>query len=318
MPLTEFENKLTGSVDKLSESVVVIRSTKMARQTPFSGDSPVQGSGSGFIIDTNGLIVSNFHVIDGASKVEVILKDGRTYLGKVIGGDKATDVVLIKIEGDHLVPAKLGDSEKLKVGQTALAIGNALDLPGAPTVSAGVISAVGRPLPWADFIFEGLLQTDAAINPGNSGGPLADLDGNVIGINSAIVPFAQGVGFAIPINTVKWVIEQVLEKGRVVRPMLGVSVVSINPNMARRFNLGAEQGALVANVFPNSPAYTARLQEGDVIDRIGPYDVKGIRDLLVALSKLPTNNDVLVRFVRSKRRYEINIRLVETPIESNR
>jgi serine protease Do len=174
MSLTEFENKITGSVEKLSESVVTIRSVKLMREIPFR-TVPIQGSGSGFIMDSNGHIVTNYHVIDGASRVEVTLKDGRSYMGNVVGGDRATDVVLIKVESGNLPAAKLGDSEKLKVGQISLAIGNALDLPGAPTVSAGVISAIGRPMPWADFIFEGLLQTDAAINPGNSEDPYRTL-----------------------------------------------------------------------------------------------------------------------------------------------
>lgn len=317
MVLTEFEDKITGSVDRLSESVVTVRSVKLMREIPFR-TVPIRGSGTGFIIDSNGHIVTNYHVIDGASKVEVTLKDGRTFMGNVIGGDKATDVMLIKVESGNLPAVKLGDSEKLKVGQLALAIGNALDLPGAPTVSMGVISAIGRPMPWADFIFEGLIQTDAAINPGNSGGPLADLDGNVIGINTAMVPFAQGVGFAIPINTVKWVVEQVLERGRVVRPMLGVSAMSLNPSIARRFSLATDKGALVSGVFPNSPAQRANMQEGDVIEKVGPYDVKGIKDLLMALSKLPIKEEVTVRFIRDRKKQEVRLKLMETPPEKSR
>src|SRR5271163_2318685 len=143
MSIVDFESKITGSVERLSESVVTVRSMKLMREIPFR-TIPVKGSGSGFIIDSIGHVVTNYHVVDGASKVEVTLKDGRTYVGNVIGGDKATDVMLIKIDGTHLPAATLGDSEKLKVGQIALAIGNALDLPGAPTVSSGVVSAIGR------------------------------------------------------------------------------------------------------------------------------------------------------------------------------
>jgi serine protease Do len=315
MVLSDFEGKITGSVDQLSEAVVVIRSIKLVHEIPFR-TIPIKGSGSGFIIDSNGHIVTNYHVIDGASKVEVTLKDGRTYIGNVIGGDRATDVVLIKVEATHLPVVTLGDSEKLKVGQIALAIGNALDLPGAPTVSAGVISAIGRPMPWADFIFEGLLQTDAAINPGNSGGPLADLDGKVIGINTAIVPFAQGVGFAIPINTVKWVVEQVLIKGKVTRPVLGVSVSNLNPLMVKRFNLATEHGVMVTGVYPNKPAQIANMRDGDIIYKIDSYEVNNIKDLLVAISKLPTKENIIVKFLREGKKQEAKLKLVEASLEN--
>lgn len=315
MGLTELEDKITGSIDKLSESVVTIRSTRIMRQFPF-GNAPINGSGSGFIIDSNGYIASNYHVVNGASKVEVVLKDGSAFAGNVIGGDKATDVVLIKIEGGNLPSARLGDSERLKVGQLALAIGNSLDLPGGPTISLGVVSALGRPLPWANFIFEGLIQTDAAINPGNSGGPLADSDGNVIGMNTAMVPFAQGVGFAIPINTIKWVLEQIINKGRVVRPSLGVSVLGLTPALSRRFRLPVDSGVLLENVSPNSPAHKSGLQPGDIVESIGGFDVNTIKGLLLALSKLPVGEGINLKFVREGKRREVRIRLEERRIEN--
>lgn len=315
MGLSELESKITDSVERLSESVVTIRSTKMVREFPL-GPMPMQGSGSGFVISDDGKVVSNYHVIDGAEKVEVITKDGKTHVGRVIGGDRATDVVLIRVDEMGLPAANLGDSEKLKVGQAALAIGNSLDLPGGPTVSSGVISALGRPLPWADFIFEGLIQTDAAINPGNSGGPLADSEGNVVGMNTAIVPFAQGVGFAIPINTIKWAIDQISENGRVVRPMLGVSVVTMNQTLARRFGLPITEGVMVAEVSANSPAAKAGLQPGDILERIEGKEIKTIRDLLIAISKLPANQDVSLKFTRQNKRQEVKIKLAEGPIEN--
>ncbi len=310
MPLTELEKKITGAVEELGKSVVVIKNVQAMQQTPY-GTMPIGGSGSGFIIDTNGNVVTNFHVIANAKQVEVILRDGRVFNATVVGGDKATDIALLKIEGTNLPAVKLGDSEKLKVGQMALAIGNALDLPGAPTVSTGVISALGRPLPWADFIFEGLIQTDAAINPGNSGGPLADLDGNVVGINTAMIPYAQGLGFSIPINTVKSVVEQILEKGHVVRPMLGVLVAGLNPMITQRFNIHAKEGALVTNVAPGSPAHKAGMKELDVITKIGQFDVKTTKDLIVALSKLPINQSVDVKFVRGNSEHSTKLTLVE-------
>ncbi len=201
MTLTFLENQITDAVERLSESVVCINSKKLTMDARF-GLVPQEGTGSGIIVDARGYAVTNNHVIDGADRVWINLKDRRTLAGEVIGGDPATDLAVVRVGANNLPTAELGDSEKLKVGQIALAIGITLGLPGGPTVSGGVISALGRPLPGLDFVFEGLIQTDAAINPGNSGGPLADLNGNVIGINTAMIPHAQGVGFAIPINTI--------------------------------------------------------------------------------------------------------------------
>ena len=293
----------------------MIRVTQPGRPVPFFGGvtPELHGTGSGFIIDSNGNIVTNYHVINRAAAVEVILKDGRVFSGQFVGGDRATDVALVKIDGTNLPVAKLGDSEKLKVGQFALAIGNALGLEGAPTVSTGVISAIGRPLPGADLIFEGLIQSDAAINPGNSGGPLADLDGNVIGMNTAMVQFAQGLGFAIPVNHIKWVIEQILEKGKIVRPMLGVLVANLNPAIITRFNLRVDHGAFVTRVSPNGPAQKAGIRAGDVITKIGEHPVKDSKDLILALSKLQIGKEHAIKVQRGEKGFEVRIKLVEAP-----
>ncbi len=314
MSLTSFENQITGAVEKLSESVVSIDSVRVARDFSF-GFVPVEGKGSGVIIDPKGYVVTNNHVIDGATKVQVHLKDGRTFLGEVVGSDSATDVAIVKVEAENLPAASLGDSEKLKVGQIVLAIGNTLGLQGGPTVSMGVVSALGRPLPGADFIFEGLVQTDTAINPGNSGGPLADLNGSVIGINTAMIPFAQGVGFAIPVNTVKWVTNQILETGRVVRPWLGISGANLNPALARRYDLPAETGVLVVEVDPRGPAYQAGLRVGDVLVQIGPQEVKQMKDVIVALSKLQVNQEAELSVIRLGVRRRTVLRLIEAPTE---
>ena len=267
--LSAFENQITGAVEKLSESVVSIDSVRVARDLGY-GFIPIEGKGSGVIIDAKGYVVTNNHVIDGAARVQIHLKDGHSYVGEVVGADPATDIAILKVETENFPAASLGDSEKLKVGQIVLAMGNSLGLQGGPTVSMGVISALGRPLPGADFIFEGLIQTDTAINPGNSGGPLADLNGNVIGINTAMIPYAQGVGFAIPVNTVKWATNQLFEKGRVVRPWLGIVGASLDKALARRYDLPAESGVLVVEVDPHGPAYEAGLRVGDVVVQIGP------------------------------------------------
>jgi S1-C subfamily serine protease len=313
MPLTALESQVTDAIEKLSESVVGIDSTKLTRDHLY-GLVPIEGQGSGVIIDPRGTIVTNQHVIDDASKVQVHLKDGRSLVGEVIGSDPATDVALIRVNADNLPSATLGDSESLKVGQFVLAIGNALGLPGAPTVSMGVISALGRPLPGTDFVLEGLVQTDAAINPGNSGGPLADLEGRVIGLNTAMIPFAQGVGFAIPSDTIKRIIDQISRHGRVVRPWLGISGMDVNPSTARRYGLSVESGVLLAEVMRDSPAHTAGLREGDIVVGIGESKVEQMKGLVAALSRFAIGERVTMSFVRAGTTYEADLHLAETPV----
>ncbi|MCI4369863.1 MAG: trypsin-like peptidase domain-containing protein, partial [Thermoplasmata archaeon] len=201
-------------------------------------------------------------------------------------------------------------SDRLRVGQFALAIGNSLGLPGSPSVSFGVVSAVGRPLPWASHVLEGLVQTDAAINPGNSGGPLADLSGQVIGVNTAIVPFAQGVGFAVPSNTIRYVIDALLEHGRVVRPWLGIQAVT---RLDGDGALAHPVGVYVAEVVDHGPAGLAGVQPGDVIVRIGPYPVLQLHDLLVALSRVPIGGAVDVNVRRGPSELSTIVRIVEAP-----
>ena len=312
--LSAFESQITEAVEKLSESVVSIDSVRVAREFGY-GFIPVEGKGSGVIIDPRGYVITNNHVIDGAAKVQIHLKDGRSFIGEVVGADSATDVAVIKVDANNLPAASLGDSEKLKVGQIALAIGNSLGLEGGPTVSMGVISALRRPLPGADFIFEGLIQTDTAINPGNSGGPLADLNGNVIGINTAMIPFAQGVGFAIPVNTVKWVANQIFEKGRVVRPWLGIVGTSLNKALARRYDLQGDSGVLVFEVDQRGPAYEAGLREGDIIVQIGSHEIRQMKDVLSALSKLHINDEVEVSLLRLGTRRKTTLSLMEAPVQ---
>ena len=312
----ELQDQLVASIDKLNESVVAIDSMRLTR-SPRYGVVPLEGQGSGVIIDSNGYIVTNNHVIEGASRVQIHLRDGRSFEGEVAGTDPATDVALIKARTDSNLPAAtLGDSDSLKVGQFALAIGNTLGLPGGSTASLGVIGALGRPMPWAEFIFEGLIQTDAAINPGNSGGPLADINGHVIGINTAMIPFAQGVGFAIPINAVKRVVQQIFGKGRVVRPWLGISGMSLTPQIARRYNLQADTGVLIAGLSREGPANEAGLRTGDVIVKLGETEVKQMKDLLLALSKFEVGTMIKLIYFRMGSRRETNLRLTEVPLQT--
>jgi S1-C subfamily serine protease len=311
MALSGFENQVTQAVEKLSETIVSVSSMRLERR--FFGIVPSEGQGSGIILDRKGLIVTNNHVIDGANQVHVSLKDGRTFTGEVVGSDEATDVAIIRVDASDLPAAELGDSEALRVGQIVLAIGNALALPGGPTVSMGVLSAKGRPLPGSDFIFEGLLQTDAAVNPGNSGGPLADLDGRIIGITTLMIPFAQGMGFAIPINTVKKIAQEILENGRVTRRWIGISGIDVTPQLARRYNLQTESGFLVAEVVPRSPAEYAGLRNGDVVVGAAGGEVKHTKDLLLAISRVQPGGSIRLNVNRLGRRGDLDVRPSEAP-----
>jgi len=312
--LAGFESQITTAVEKLSESVVSIDSVRVARNYGY-GFVPIEGKGSGVIIDPRGYVITNNHVIDGAARVQIHLKDGRSFVGEVVGADSQTDVAVIKVDAENLPAASLADSEKLKVGQIVLAIGNSLGLQGGPTVSMGVVSALGRPLPGADFIFEGLIQTDTAINPGNSGGPLADINGRVIGLNTAMIPYAQGVGFAIPSNTVKFVSNQILEHGRVIRPWLGISGANLNPALARRYDIPTDSGVLVVEIDSRGPAYEAGLRVGDVLVELGSQKVKEMKDVISALSKLDVREYVDVGFVRLGGKRSASIRLIESPAQ---
>ena len=310
MALSGFESQVTQAVEKLGESIVSVSSMRLERR--FFGVIPLEGQGSGIILDRKGLIVTNNHVIDGANQVHVNLKDGRTFVGEVVGSDEATDVAVIRVNASDLPAAELGNSEALKVGQFVLAIGNALALPGGPTVSMGVLSAKGRPLPGTDFIFEGLLQTDAAVNPGNSGGPLADLDGRIIGITTMMIPYAQGMGFAIPINTVKKIAQEILESGRVSRRWIGISGIDVTPQVARRYDLQAQAGFLIAEVVPRSPADYAGLRGGDVIVGADGGAVNHTKDLLLAISKVGTGGVISLEVNRMGRSGAVEVKPSET------
>ena len=238
----------------------------------FGTDAPGPGQrpefrqpslGSGVIIDKRGLVLTNYHVIKGADEISVRLSDKKEYRGKVLGVDPKTDLALVRFDPGHeLRVAALGDSDALKVGEWAIAIGNPFGLD--QTVTVGVISATGR----SDVgvaTYENFIQTDASINPGNSGGPLINLKGQVIGINTAIVAAGQGIGFAIPVNMVKRVVDQLVEKGKVVRGWLGVALQPLSKELVQSLGLPRNEGALVASTIPGSPAAKAGLVQGDVI-----------------------------------------------------
>lgn len=240
-----------------------------------------RGTGSGFIISADGRILTNAHVVDGADTVTVILKDGRRFKGKVVGEDELTDVAVVKIDAKNLPTVTLGNSDQLQPGQWAIAIGNPLGLDN--TVTTGIISAIGRN---SSLIGAGdkrvdFIQTDAAINPGNSGGPLLNDRGEVIGMNTAIIQGAQGLGFAIPINTAKRIANQIIATGKAQHPYLGIQMVGLTPELKQNINsdpnsglsVSEDKGVLVVKVMPNSPAAKAGIRAGDVIQKINGQEV---------------------------------------------
>ena len=260
--------------------------------------------GSGFIIDHEGHILTNDHVVNGADEIEVKLSDGRSFPAKVIGSDNKLDLALVKVDSkDSLPVAPLGDSEKLQVGEWVMAIGNPFGL--EQTVTAGIVSAKGRVIgagPYDDFI-----QTDASINPGNSGGPLFNADGEVVGINTAIIARGQGIGFAIPVNMAKQVISQLKETGHVTRGWLGVSVQEISDELAESFGLKEKKGALVAEVIGGSPAEKAGIKRGDIILSFNGKKVDDLHDLPRLVAATPVDKEVEMELFRDGKKIEINV-----------
>lgn len=293
----------------------------------FFGEMPErdfkqQGLGSGVIIDSEGYILTNEHVVRNADKINVTLPDGREFKGEVKGKDQRSDLAVIKINASNLPAATLGESDSLKIGQWVVAIGNpfgfAMQNP-EPTVTAGVISALHRSLGRVlsrDRDYNDLIQTDAAINPGNSGGPLVNLKGEVVGINVAIFSTSggyQGLGFAIPINSAKRIITQLKEGKKIVYGWLGVTVQDLSDDLAKQFALSDKNGALISKVLENSPAQKAGLKEGDVIRQIDNKNINNIKELLSTVGGLEVGRKVKIMVVRDKKQLVTEVEIGERP-----
>ena len=296
------------------------------RQNPFDGENPFEdffgpqtddgpsdnfqqkSLGSGFIIDREGHIVTNNHVVDGADGVKVKLANGKEFDAKVIGRDPKTDLALIKISGSSdLQPLKMGNSDDEKVGSWVVAIGSPFGL--EQTVTAGIVSAKGRILgsgPYDNFI-----QTDASINPGNSGGPLINMKGEVIGINTAIIASGQGIGFAIPINTANDVIPQLKNKGQVTRGWLGVSIQDITPELAKSFGLKEKKGALVADVVKDGPAEKAGIERGDVIVEFDGKEIAESKDLPRIVAAVPVGKSVTITLLKDGKMISKDVKIAQ-------
>ncbi len=279
----------------------------------FFGDIPQRefkqkSLGSGFIISADGYIFTNNHVVEQADKILVKLSDGKEYEAKVIGKDAKTDIALIKIKpSDSLPVAEIGDSDKLRVGDWVMAIGNPFGL--EQTVTAGIVSAKGRVIgagPYDNFI-----QTDASINPGNSGGPLFNMEGKVIGINTAIVAQGQGIGFAIPISMAKTILPDLKAKGKVTRGWLGISVQDITEDIAKNMKLKDRSGALISDVFKGDPADKAGLKSGDIITEINGKKVKDTHELLMMIAAFRVGETVKIKILRDGQEKEVSLAVAE-------
>jgi S1-C subfamily serine protease len=268
-------------VNNIKESVVTI-ATEIPHILSLFGYKEFTGFGSGFVIEP-GYVITNAHVVRGAARVVILYHDGVSEEAEVIALDSQRDLALLRIDRNIKV-ASLGDSDSINVGEIVLAIGSPLGLPG-PSVTLGVVSAVGRTIIGEDIILEDLIQTDAAINPGNSGGPLVNAEGKVIGITTAIIPYAQGIGFAIPVNSAKRFIEMFKRFGRPVRAWIGVYVAQVTPQIAYTMGLTISEGVMVVRVIPGSPAHRARMREGDVIVKANEKLIKNVKDLRVAIEE---------------------------------
>jgi serine protease Do len=304
------EDLLVNAVDKVSKSVVNIASVRMLHDQLFRV-FPVEGVGSGVIIDEKGYILTNNHVIDDAERLKVTLTDGRVLKGRVAGSDEVTDLAVLKVESDQPLPAaQLGNSDDLKAGQIVLAIGNPFGLTGGPAVTAGIVSSLNRSIQTRNGVLE-LIQTDAAINPGNSGGPLVNTKGEVIAINTANMPYAQGISFAVPANTAKSILRELIEKGRVTRPWIGIASMKITPQLARYYGLPASEGALVAKVEPYSPADDAGLRKGDVIEQIDGSRVEDPTQIASRVRGKQVNDRLTLTVNRYGRQLQVPVQVDE-------
>jgi serine protease Do len=271
-----------------------------------------QGAGSGVIISSDGTILTNNHVVEGAKEVTVTLADKEEYQAQVIGRDPKTDLAVLKIEAKQPFPAAaMGNSEQLKVGDWVVAIGNPFGL--NHTVTSGIVSAKGRVIgagPYDDFI-----QTDASINPGNSGGPLFNMNGEVVGINTAIIPQGQGIGFAIPVNTAKPLIPQLVSHGEVTRGYLGVNIQSMSPDLAKALKVEEKVGALVADVTSGSPAEAGGIKHGDIITVFDGKAVKNSHDLPTMVAATPVDKKVTVTVLRDGNERHLSVKVGKLPSE---
>jgi S1-C subfamily serine protease len=306
----------SAAVVSASEHVgpAVVHIQVMQALRPANGNAPRGGTGSGFVFTPDGFILTNSHVVHGARSIRVTFADGTTQDADLVGDDPDTDIAVVRVTGHQLPIAKLGSSRGLQVGQLAIAIGNPFGF--QHTVTAGVVSALGRSLrSMTGRLIDDVIQTDAALNPGNSGGPLVNSRGEVIGVNTAIIPFAQGICFATAIDTAKWVVEQLLRFGRVRRGYIGVAgaTMALSRRAQRFHGLGAGAGVRVESLEPGSAAERAGVEAGDVIIGYDGEEVAGVDELHRLLSEERIGKQTRVTLLRRTQKLDLPIQAAEMP-----
>ena len=272
---------------------------------------PVKGSGSGFIIDDKCHVLTNAHVVKGADKIKVTLKDGKSYDAKVLGIDSNVDLAVLKMDASGLQYMTFGDSDKIRPGEWVIAIGNPYGF--SNSVTAGIISATGRTLD--DLGKKNLIQTDTPINPGNSGGPLIDIYGQVIGVNVAVAAGAQGIGFAIPINNAKEVLNDLITKGKVIRPWLGIYMRDVDEKLAQYMNLPLPEGVVITEVTKDSPAERSGLKQYDVIREIDGKKIKTASELSAIIKAKKSGDIVIIYVYRESKIWKITVKLGDMPAQ---
>lgn len=305
------EEAVIKAVQVALPSVVSVGIVRLIRASLFDV-VPVKGVGSGVIIG-DGYVLTNNHVVQETREIEVTLPGGEKVRGDIRGSDEVYDVAVLEADTHGLKPISMGDSDSLKVGQMVIAVGNPLGLAGGPTVTTGVVSALNRSVSSPQGLLPSLIQTDAAINPGNSGGPLLDSRGRTIGINTAIVPAAQGIGFAIPINLAIRAARDLMEVGRVRRPWLGIYGVTLNEGIANYYGIPVSKGVLLVRVDDRGPASRSGLRSGDVIVKLGDVVVADLADLLREVRRQKVGSLIEVSVARDGGEYVTELVLEESP-----
>lgn len=314
--LDAYSQAVVTVAEKVGPAVVNIAAVHRGMAKTPRGTMPFEssGAGSGVIIAPDGYLLTNSHVVQQAQRLEVTLADGRTLPAQLAGEDPATDLAVIQINAAGLPTAQLGDSDRLRVGQLVIAIGNPLGFQA--TVTAGVVSALSRSLrSQSGQLIENIIQTDAPINPGNSGGPLVDSRGRVVGINTAIIQGAQGIGFAVPVNTARWVAGLLIKDGRVRRPFLGITseVRPIHVRVAREHGLQEPKGIGIIQVMPGSPADQAGIRLGDIIIGLDGTPVSGLDDIHRFLSRAAIGATMRITVLRHNQRLDLTAVLAQMP-----
>lgn len=310
--IADIEDAYTKAVETAARSTVSVSTSVGPFGGPW-GPYPRRGQGSGVVLDAQGHVLTNQHVVAGAERVIVTTSDGRVLSGAVAGGDEESDVAVVRVEPDGLRPASFADSEKLKVGQPVLAIGNPLGLAGGPTVTSGVVSSLRRSVQLRHTNGLRVIQTDAAVNPGNSGGPLVDLQGRVVAINTITIPYAEGIGFAIPINDALQVAQELLEHGRVQRPWVGIVGYDVDRRVAQYYGLAARSGILVVEITEHSPAEAAGIKAGDVLVALADRQLDALADLVEALRDRKIGDATEIEVDRSGQRVRLRLTLGQRP-----